>query len=376
MKSISFQRNKSLIRIVNEKQGKKKKNWDRIIYIVLLCLFVVLVIYYTISKLFFIHANGHVIIESTKVRLTDDARLIDFYVSEGDSVSLNDTLFSYALDLDQDQSSGSSVNSDIISGVQGESKDLWHLKETYSLKKSIEINNTKIKENNEVINSYSQEIKRLTNEVILDVLPKTRLDVVQNEIIKLKNENNQMADENSTYLELINTITPLPASGKYSSSKKIKRSGKAIGPDVRTLPLNKLFFTDELLTHEKFFRAPMSGIITRIYVKPTETALKTEEILNIHRGFPAYIKAFFEQKDLRYFSIGDKFELEFPDGTVSIGILKRFYIATYQMPDEFQAKYEPTTRTIAGDIYPEKEEDREKWLIFNKMSVEITKFKY
>jgi hypothetical protein len=46
------------------------------------------------------------------------------------------------------------------------------------------------------------------------------------------------------------------------------------------------------------------------------------------------------------------------------------------MPDEFQAKYEPTTRTIAGDIYPEKEEDREKWLIFNKMSVEITKFKY
>src|SRR5438046_2561336 len=98
MKSISFQRNKSLIRIVNEKHARKGKNWDRFIYIFLLIVFVLLVIYYTFNKLLYIHANGHVIIESTRVRLTDDARIIDFYVAEGDSVRLNDTLFSYALD--------------------------------------------------------------------------------------------------------------------------------------------------------------------------------------------------------------------------------------------------------------------------------------
>ena len=64
MKSISFQRNKSLIRVVNEKQGKQKNNWDRIIYLALLCLFVLLLTYYVFVKLFFIHANGHVIIET------------------------------------------------------------------------------------------------------------------------------------------------------------------------------------------------------------------------------------------------------------------------------------------------------------------------
>ncbi|HRH09986.1 MAG TPA: hypothetical protein PLU73_00650 [Bacteroidia bacterium] len=376
MKSISFQRNKSLIRVVNEKQGKQKNNWDRIIYLALLCLFVLLLTYYVFVKLFFIHANGHVIIESTKVRLTDDARIIDFYVSEGDSVRLNDTLFSYALDLDQDQASRSTFNSDIISEAQGETRDLWHLKESYNLKKSIELNYTRIKENKELINSYNEEIKRLTNEVILDVLPKTRLDVVQNEIIKLKNENKQLIDENNTYARLMNSITPLPANSTRKSKRRSKRKGGNNVEQPKSIPINKLFFTDELLSHEKFFRAPMSGIVTRIYIKPSETALKTEEILNIHRGFPAFIKAFFEQKDLRYFSIGDKFTLEFPDGSKSIGVLKRFYIATYQMPDEFQAKYEPTTRTIAGDIYPEKESDREKWLIFNKMSVEISKYKY
>lgn len=376
MKSISFQRNKSLIRVVNEKQGKQKNNWDRIIYLILLSLFALLLIYYVVVKLLFIHANGHVIIESTRVRLTDDARIIDFYVSEGDSVRLNDTLFSYALDLDQDQASRSTFNSDIISEAQGETRDLWHLKESYNLKKSIELNYTKIKENKELINSYNDEIRRLTNEVILDVLPKTRLDVVQNEIIKLKNENKQLLDENNTYAKLMNSITPLPANSSRKSKRRSRRKGGNNIEQAKTIPINKLFFTDELLSHEKFFRSPMSGIVTRIYIKPSETALKTEEILNIHRGFPAFIKAFFEQKDLRYFSIGDKFTLEFPDGSKSIGVLKRFYIATYQMPDEFQAKYEPTTRTIAGDIYPEKESDREKWLIFNKMSVEISKYKY
>lgn len=376
MKSISFQRNKSLIRIVNEKGISKKKNWDRIIYLFLLIVFVALIIYYSITKLFFIQANGHVIIESTRVRLTDDARIIELYVNEGDSVMVNDTLFSYALDLDQDQSSTAAANSDILSSVQGESKDLWHLKEIYSLKKSIGINNTKVKENEQVINSYNQELKRLTNEVILDVMPKARLDAVQNEIIKLKNENQQLKDENATYEELIRTIDPLPSKGTINSSKRSRRSRGGNSVRVNDGRIEKLFFTDELLSHEKFFRAPMSGIVTRIYVKSTETALKSEEILNIHRGFPAYIKAFFEQKDLRYFNIGDKFELEFPDGTKSIGILKRFYIATYQMPEEFQAKYEPTTRTIAGDIYPENESDREKWKIFNKMSVTLTKFKY
>ncbi len=376
MKSISFQRNKSLIRIVNEKHARKGKNWDKLIYIGLLAIFVILIIYYTINKLFFIHANGHVIIESTKVRLTDDARLIDFYVAEGDSVGLNDTLFSYALDLDQDQSSNSTLNSDIIANAQGESRDLWHLKELHSLKKSVQVNGTKIRENNRIIKDYQNEIKRLTNEVILDVLPKARLDVIQTEILKLKNENGQLEEENGSYRELMNTIVPLPANRTNSSTKEIKHNGKGGMTDISKLHINKLFFTDELLTHEKYFRSPMGGIITRIFIKPTETALKSEEILNIHRGFPAYIKAFFEQKDLRYFAKGDKFILEFPDGSKSTGVLKRFYIATYQMPDEFQAKYEPTTRTIAGDIYPEKEEDREKWLIFNKMSVEITKFKY
>ena len=98
--------------------------------------------------------------------------------------------------------------------------------------------------------------------------------------------------------------------------------------------------------------------------------------MTIHKRYSTSIKAFFEQEDLRFFKVGDVFTITFPDGTVSQGVLKRFFIATYHMPEEFQKKYESTTRAIAADIYPLNGEDADKWRVFHKMSVDVTKFKY
>ena len=70
------------------------------------------------------------------------------------------------------------------------------------------------------------------------------------------------------------------------------------------------------------------------------------------------------------------FNIDFPDVTSSNGILKRFYIATYTLPEEFQKKYEPTRRTVAADIYPLSENAAQDWVVFHMMDVEIGKFKY
>jgi hypothetical protein len=96
MKSVSFQRNKSLIRVVNEDKIRKSRNWDRIIYLILLALFLFFLVYYIVHKSLYVHANGQVLLESLNIRLTDDARIVDFKVSEGDSVKVNDTLFAYS----------------------------------------------------------------------------------------------------------------------------------------------------------------------------------------------------------------------------------------------------------------------------------------
>ena len=163
MKSINFQRNKSLIRVVNEQQKVKKtkqRNWDRILYVGLLGLFVLFMGYYFFSKYVYVHAYGHVIIENTHIRLTDDARIIEFYVHEGDSLQKNDTLFSYALDRDDDIN-GQSSQALSIGSITGASKDDWWVKELFALKKKITLNNIDVSENGSLIANYKSEIKRL-----------------------------------------------------------------------------------------------------------------------------------------------------------------------------------------------------------------------
>src|ERR1700741_3676965 len=145
MKSVNFQRNKSLIRVVNEKTKKKKqRNWDRIIYLCLLGLFLIFLLYYVFAKYVYVHAFGHVIIESTHVRLTDDARIIEFYVAEGDSIQKGDTLFSYALDRDDDINERASAQSLSIGSLTGGTSDDGWVKELLALKKKIALNNIDI----------------------------------------------------------------------------------------------------------------------------------------------------------------------------------------------------------------------------------------
>ena len=373
MKSVNFQRNKSLIRVVNEQNSKKKKhrNWDRILYIALLGFFIVFMAYYFFAKYVYVHAYGHVIIENTHIRLTDDARIIEFYAHEGDSIQKNDTLFSYALDRDDDIN-GQSSQALNIGSITASGKDDWWVKELFALKKKITLNNIDVSENGSLIANYKSEIKRLSNEVILDVLPKSRLEFVQNEIFRLNTENQKLQRENSELYGLIKTLGPTTNKSRYSASNiRIKGGARLTSSDFE-----KLAFSEELLSEPKYFKSPISGVSTRIFIHNYETVLKSEEIMSIHQARPAFIKAYFEQEDLRYFHEGDIFNIDFPDGTSSKGILKRFYIATYTLPEEFQKKYEPTTRSIAADVYPLDSTEIVKWRAFYKMSVDISKLKF
>jgi len=381
MKSLNFQRNKSLFRVTNEKEIKKKTNWDRIVYIILLFLFVLFILYYLLNKVLMVHAYGHVIIESTKIRLTDDARISQMQVAEGDSVVIGDTLFTYSLDLDQDingpNAGGTALSIAGLSGGSRGNTDYWWLKELYNVKKTIAINTIKVNENTELIKNFEGELKRLTNEVILDVMPKQRLDYLQTEIVKLKAENLKLVGENNQLYGLMKTLKPFdPPNGKPATIGNIKMSTSAKNSGARKYLTSDLYFSGELLSDLHYFTAPMDGIVTRIFINSTETALKTEDIMTLHKDRPAYIKAYFEQEDLDNFKEGDIFKVTFPDGSTSYGYLKRFYIATYVLPEEFQKKYEPTTRSVAADIYPLNNEDLAKWKAFYKMGVDISKFKF
>jgi hypothetical protein len=364
MKSLNFQRNKSLIRVVNERKVTIKRNWDRIVYLGLLVAFILFMCYYFISKLLFVHGYGHIIIDKTTVRLTDDARIISFYKAEGDSISINDTLFSYALDRDDE------FNSNNLSiDASSQDKDDWWKKEEYALKKKIALNSIDISVNSELIKTYSKEIKRVTNEVILDILPKTRLDVVQNEINKLEAENKKLNIENVQLNNLIKSTGPRLNGKSYNLN--LQRAGQNPFSGLQSLA-----FSEEFLSEPKYFKSPVNGISTQIFSHNFETVLKDEKIMEIHHNQTAFVKAYFALEDVKQFKINDEVTISFPDGTNSKGILKRLYNATYTLPEEFQKKYESTTRVIAADVYPIDSTEIKKWEMFYKISVDISKSKF
>ena len=123
----------------------------------------------------------------------------------------------------------------------------------------------------------------------MDVLPKSRLEFIQNEIIALNTENKKLTKENKELNELMKSLGPTKTKrGRNDVNIRSKSGGKGF-----SAPINKLAFSEELLTEPKYFKSPMSGIATRIFIHGYETALKSEEIMALHEAEPAYIKAYF-----------------------------------------------------------------------------------
>ncbi|MCX6296511.1 MAG: hypothetical protein NTX97_10670 [Bacteroidetes bacterium] len=330
------------------------------IYIVFLSLVFLFLGYYAINKIFFIKADGQVLFENVSIRLTDDCRIIGFQKEEGDTVKVGDSLFTYT--LDKDNLWGNISLSGGITATSYDNEWDWIEKEKYALMKKVALNKIDITESAALIASYKTEIQRLQNEVVLDVLPKNRLEYVQNEILRLSTAIAKLTSENNQLYGLLKQLNSMIKAPRVKSTKSGSIGGGGNGNN------------DENAV--KVFYSPIDGTVTRIYTHQYEVALKSEQIMAIHKNTPMYVKGFFEQEDLNYFKEGDMVNIVFPDGTESKGIIKRFYYATYPLPDEFQKRYEPTTRTIAADIYPVSDQEYSHWRAFYKMSVTITKFKY
>ncbi len=360
MKSIDFKRKDSVIRVVNEEMKKPKRNWDRVIYIVFLSLVFLFLGYYAINKIFFIKADGQILFENVSIRLTDDCRLIAFQKEEGDTVKVGDSLFTYT--LDKDNLWGNMALSGGITATSYSSEWDWIEKEKYALMKKVALNKIDITESTSLIASYKSEIQRLQNEIVLDVLPKNRLEYVQNEILRLNTAIAKLSSENNQLYGLLKQLEGMIKNPRVKSTK----SGSVAGGGSGDSDENGI----------RVFYSPIDGTVTRVYTHQYEVALKSEQIMAIHKNTPMYVKGFFEQEDLNYFKEGDLVNIEFPDGSESKGLIKRFYYATYPLPDEFQKRYEPTTRTIAADIYPVTDNEYEHWRAFYKMSVTVSKFKY
>lgn len=381
MKSINFKRRGTEIRTLPEESRTARRKWDRITYIFILIVLLALGIYYASTKVFYTRAQGQVLYENVDIRLLDDCRVTRYFVHEYDSVRVGDTLFEYINDNDDtDNGNGSNGGNVSVSvNARGGSDNSWIEREILNKREKIADNEAKRKENLSLIKSYEAELERIRASVVLGVLPQSRLDVRQNEIVQLKAENSRLAEEISETKKILGQLqSDLASEGNGSNGGKssVKINGangngsQEAGADTDNGGLA------ELEKKKQYFISPIAGTINQIFTKEFETALRDEVVLSVHKKSPIFIRAYFDQKDLDQISIGEEFTVTFPDGTVSKGVLKSFYYSTIPLPEEFQKRYEPVSRAVVGDIYPVNIDEARRWKDFYKMSVDVSKYKY
>ena len=380
MKSINFKRRGTEIRTLPEESRTARRKWDRITYIFILFILLGLGIYYASTKLLFTRAQGQMLYENLDVRLLNDCRVTKYFVHEYDSVRVGDTLFEYIDDKDNNNynnngNAGGNVSVSVSAGRGNDNS--WIEREILNKREKISSDEAKRKENLSLIKSYESELERIRASVILGVLPQSRLDIRQNEIIQLNAENSRLSEEILETRKIIGQLeSDLASSGQtntQTSSNLNVNSGSSSTPSSGSSESTGL---TDLEKKKKYFISPIDGSINRIYTMEFETALRDEVVLAIHKKSPIFVRAYFDQQDLEHVGIGEEFTVTFPDGTVSKGILKSFYYSTIPLPEEFQKRYEPVSRAVVGDIYPVNIDEAKRWKSFYKMSVDVSKSKY
>lgn len=349
MKSLNFKRKENAqLRYLEERvtgKAKPRFNWDRAVYLLILGLIIFFVLRYFFIHNFYITANGQVLFDNVEISQTEDIRVEKFYFKEGDNIKEGDTLFSYLIE-------DPAFSVEEMGMDNSGDKSNWAEREMYSLQKSIDLNNSQIRADRELMASYKSQLSRMENEVILGAANEKELNNLEYQISKLETSISLTRSENG----VLNRQLQALQTNEDEAATALRDNGGA-----------------QEFSPYRVYTAPIDGYISRIYKESFEVALKSEIILKIHQADSVHIRGYFEQEDLKYVKEGDLVSVGFPDGQESEGVINRFYSSTVIIPEEFQKKFEPAKRTIAVDIIPAEGSDLDLWKRYYKLSVKLTK---
>ncbi|CAL2104184.1 conserved protein of unknown function [Tenacibaculum sp. 190130A14a] len=339
MKKFTYTKGKAVIRTLKEPKIKKKKlNFDRIIYFLILIGLFFWLVSFAYKKTKWIYGNGQMLMEKVDVNFTNDIRVKEIFINEGQIVEIGDSLFNY---FQNDFDSDASIvlkNFDKKERINDNLQEI--LRDLYL--KGIQLKH--LKEQLAILIEREQQVTKL---VLLDVYTKTKLDEIVMQKLQLQSKIKLLQSE--IYL--------------LSLQKKqiANNSNTSYGGNNN---------------YQNTYISPIKGVIGQILKNSEESCYKTENVMTIHNEEKVFIKAYFNLKDIAKVKEGNMVYVEFPDKSLSKGIINRLYISTYKAPTEFQKKYEPTERNILAEITPMNKDEIPAWGTYYKLNLKVKVPKY
>lgn len=339
MQQFSFKSGNASVRHLKElPQPKKKINTDRVLFLALLAVTIIYVLFQLYQRLAIIEIDGMVTMNKLSVNFSNDVRIVNLGIEEGSAVQEGDTLFAY---INQYFENDAALFTSYTSNIERLTREQLSLRRELSEKKTaLNLLLQQIKEE-------EQELEKTKELVVLAAYSRSTYDA-DKKSFQQSRQKALLLDEEIRLLN--NHIRELDQmKNDYAPSK-----------------------TMENKTITRYYMAPFDGMIGRIQVEENEICYKATDVLAIHKPEQVRVQAYFRQEVIDYINIGDTVSIQFPDGNVQEGVISKYYISTYELPSEFQKKYEPTERGILVDIVPSDPTEVSGWNQFYKMTVKVS----
>jgi hypothetical protein len=336
VRSTNFTRASGEIRLIKDPATRKRWNWDKIIYMSIFLVAISIGIYYLLKFMFFVYESGQVQFQALEIQQVKDIQLHKLFVNEGEKVKVGDTLFSYQIET------GDEFN--VLSGSLERSQNAEANLAKYI--SQIKVREAEVNEMRALLHFTQKERKRLEQEVHLSVYP---------------------ADKLGPYIKKEEELKSTIIFGEHEI-EILKNSLPSIARDTVRFGSSMPF---------KYFISPINGTVAHIYMTENETVLESEHIMSIflpHKN--AFIKTFFQSADMKYLHVGDQLDVVFPDGQKSVGVIRKFYQDSYELPVQYHKYSEDVYDRIEADLDPLNMADTALWNKSVKLQVEVIKYKF
>ncbi len=362
MKQFKFQNKASVIRGIKEEKPRKRKNWDRLIYLAIFILLLLSLFVYILRKNLYAYSLGEVITERFEVTRPDDIQVVNYFVQENDTVKAGDTLFAYRNDKDGlFVGAGGTGRTFTFNNMVIDKPNEWVIKERANTKKTISLKAIEAREYESSYKTIMSEIEKLKMEVHLDVTSPAVLSEKRAQAGQIKVYEEKVRSEISFLYQYLKQLDEFET--EYRNYQKSVSSGPG--------GVNGSEYDDKL-----YYITPVSGIITKISRPAFEISYRQEIILLISNLDKVFIRAYIEQNDLPYFAQGDLVDIRFMDGAQSKGRITEFYVNTEEVPEEFRKIRGKNQRNVVATVIPLNNEEQDTWRNYYKFTAQITRLKF